>query len=106
MEESQTIDVTTGSTHVNSESPIKTIDSPKDSVEVIVEQNSAPPTEKKEEISPLGKRIRRASSKYEDVESKTLSVSTNLDRFPLNYETTLPRQVFSRDLSRESTISE
>ena len=75
MEESQTVDVTAGSTHVNSvESPVKTIDSPKEAVEIVVEQASAPIAEKIEDTSPLGKRIRRASSKYEDVESKTLLV--------------------------------
>ena len=77
VEESQTVDVTTGTTHINSsESPVKQVDSPaKEAVEIVVEQTSAPAVvDNIEETSPLGKRIRRASSKYEDVESKTLLV--------------------------------
>ena len=76
VEESHTVDVTTGTTHVNSlETPVKAVHSPKEAVEIVVEQAGVPVSEKTEDTSPLGKRIRRASSKYEDVESKTLLVS-------------------------------
>ena len=76
VEESQTVDVTTGTTHVNSvETSIKAVHSPKESVEIVVEQAGVPAAEQADDVSPLGKRIRRASSKYEDVESKTLLVS-------------------------------
>ncbi|KAL5269753.1 hypothetical protein ACHWQZ_G003278 [Mnemiopsis leidyi] len=75
VEESQTVDVTTGTTHVNSvETSIKAVHSPKESVEIVVEQAGVPAAEQADDVSPLGKRIRRASSKYEDVESKTLLV--------------------------------
>ncbi|XP_063684056.1 bromodomain testis-specific protein-like isoform X3 [Bolinopsis microptera] len=88
VEESQTVDVTTGTTHINSsESPVKQVDSPaKEAVEIVVEQTSAPAVvENIEETSPLGKRIRRASSKYEDVESKTLLVGEMVkDEVPPN----------------------
>lgn len=75
VEESLPVDITSGGNEIES-SEWQPVESPLVSVSVPDDLAPVEPVsdDHKDDTSPLGKRIRRASSKYEDMETKPATV--------------------------------